>query len=230
MIGYNMAAAQQKTLQTMKDMYEKLYSATVSMQSLGMATDADVKAAEKNYLAAESSFTSLDNTVVSLGATLKLLTGWTGESTPQIQKVPSVDLSKIEKLNLQEDTAAAIRNNYMLIEERHRKTDRSTTRVKSKFRNEDQIKQNLSIKMEQMYQEIMEKKKNYEASITAYDQAVIIKNAAEIQMHNGSISQIQYLGQMLSYYQAEGDKTNADLSLRQTMELYYWAMEGLLDF
>ncbi|GLB30917.1 hypothetical protein LAD12857_28400 [Lacrimispora amygdalina] len=230
MIGYNMASAQKKTLQTMTEMYEKLYSATVSMQGMGMATDAEVVEAKKNLLAAESSLASLDNTVENLGSTLKLLTGWTGEEMPQIQTVPSVDLSKIDELNLQEDTALAIRNNYTLIDERHRKTDRSTTRVKSKFRNEEQMEQNLSIQMEQLYQDILEKKKNYEAARTAYDQAVVVKNAAEVQMQNGSISQIEYLGQMLSYYQADGDKTNADLSLRQAMELYYWATEGILDF
>ncbi|WP_349673575.1 TolC family protein [Lacrimispora sp.] len=229
MIGYNMAAAQQKTLQTMKEMYEKLYHATVSMQGLGMATDADVTAAKKNLLNAESALAGLDNTVESLGSTVKLLTGWTWESKPQIQSVPSADLSKLEELNLQEDTASAIRNNYTLIDERHRKTDRSSTRVKSKFRSEEQMEQNLSIQMEQLYQEIIEKKKNYEAACTAYDQAVVVKNAADIQFKNGSISQIEYLGQMLSYYQAEGEKTNADLSLRQAMELYYWATEGLLD-
>ena len=229
MIGYNMAAAQQKTLQTMKEMYEKLYQSTVSMQSLGMATDADVTAAKKNLLNAESALAGLDNTVESLGSTVKLLAGWTGESKLQIQSVPTADLSKIEELNLQEDTALAIRNNYKLIEERHTKTDRSSTRVKSKFRSEAQMEQNLSIQMEQLYQDILESKKNYEAACTAYDQAMVVKNAAEIQFENGSISQIEYLGQMLSYYQAEGEKTNADLSLRQAMELYYWAKEGLLD-
>lgn len=229
MIGYNMAAAQLETLQTMEEMYGKLYTATVSMQNLGIATEADVTAAKKNLLNAESSLANLNNTVDSLGATLKLLTGWPAESIPQIQSISPVDLGKIEELNLQEDTAKAICNNYTLIDERHKKTDRSTTRVKSKFRNEEQSEQNLSIEMEQLYQEIMERKKNYEAALAAYDQAVVIKNAAEIQLQNGSISQIEYLGQMLSYYQAEGEKTNADLSLRQTMELYYWATEGLLD-
>lgn len=229
MIGYNMASAQQKTLQTMKEMYEKLYQSTVSMQGLGMATDADVTAAKKNLLNAESALAGLDNTVESLGSTVKLLAGWTGEIKPQIQSVPSADLSKLEELNLQEDTASAIRNNYTLIEERHRKTDRSSTRVKSKFRSEAQMEQNLSIQMEQLYQDILQNKKNYEAACTAYDQAIVVKNATEIQFKNGSISQIEYLQQMLSYYQAEGEKTNADLSLRQAMELYYWATEGLLD-
>jgi outer membrane protein TolC len=224
-----MAAAQQKTLQTMKEMYEKLYHATVSMQGLGMATDADVIAAKKNLLNAESTLAGLDNTVESLGSTVKLLTGWTGEGKPQIQSVPAADLNKLEELNLQEDTASAIRNNYTLIDERHRKTDRSSTRVKSKFRSEEQMEENLSIQMEQLYQDILEMKKNREAACTAYDQAIVLKNAAEIQFKNGSISQIEYLGQMLSYYQAEGEKTNADLSLRQAMELYYWATEGLLD-
>ena len=229
MIGYNMASAQQKTLQTMKEMYEKLYQSVVSMQGLGMATDADVTAAKKNLLNAESALAGLDNTVESLGSTVKLLAGWTGEIKPQIQSVPSADLSKLEELNLQEDTASAIRNNYTLIEERHRKTDRSSTRVKSKFRSEAQMEQNLSIQMEQLYQDILQNKKNYEAACTAYDQAIVVKNATEIQLKNGSISQIEYLQQMLSYYQAEGEKTNADLSLRQAMELYYWATEGLLD-
>lgn len=229
MIGYNMASAQQKTLRTMNEMYEKLYQSAVSMQGLGMATDADVTAAKKNLLNAESALAGLDNTVESLGSTVKLLAGWTGEGKPQIQSVPTSDLSKIEELNLQEDTAAAIRNNYTLIEERHRKTDRSSTRVKSKFRSEAQMEQNLSIQMEQLYQDILQNKKNYEAACTAYDEAIVVKNATEIQFKNGSISQIEYLGQMLSYYQAEGEKTNADLSLRQAMELYYWATEGLLD-
>ena len=229
MIGYNMASAQQKTLQTMKEMYEKLYQSTVSMQGLGMATDADVTAAKKNLLNAESALAGLDNTVESLGSTVKLLAGWTGEIKPQIQSVPSADLSKLEELNLQEDTASAIRNNYTLIEERHRKTDRSSTRVKSKFRSEAQMEQNLTIEMEQLYQDILQNKKSYEAACTAYDQAIVVKNATEIQLKNGSISQIEYLQQMLSYYQAEGEKTNADLSLRQAMELYYWATEGLLD-
>ncbi|NNJ29448.1 TolC family protein [Lacrimispora defluvii] len=229
MIGYNMASAQQKTLQTMKEMYEKLYQSTVSMQGLGMATDADVTAAKKNLLNAESALAGLDNTVESLGSTVKLLAGWTGEIKPQIQSVPSADLSKLKELNLQEDTASAIRNNYTLIEERHRKTDRSSTRVKSKFRSEAQMEQNLTIQMEHLYQDILQNKKNYEAACTAYDQAIVVKNATEIQLKNGSISQIEYLQQMLSYYQAEGEKTNADLSLRQAMELYYWATEGLLD-
>lgn len=230
MIGYNTAVAQRDTLLTMKEMYEKLYDATVAMKNLGMATDVEVSVSQKNLLTAESSLASLDNSIENLRSTLYLMTGWTEGSVPRIEPVPSMDLSRIDEMNLQEDTAEAIRNNYTLIAERHTKTDRSTAEVNAKFRSEGQNEQNISMKMEELYQEIMEKKKACEAAGTAYDQAVIKKNAAEIQLQNGSVSQIEYLGQMLSYYQAEGERTSADLSLRQATELYYWAIEGILDF
>ena len=230
MIGYNQAVSQKNTLKTMNEMYEKLYAATISKKELGMATEVDVMAAKKNLLASENSLANLDNTIENLRKTLCLLTGWTDGTMLNIQEVPPVDLADIEKLNLTEDTTLAIKNNDTIIAARHAKTDRSTAKVSAKLRNEDENIQNLSIKMEELYQDILEKEKDCEAARTAYDEAVVKKNAAEVQLENGSISQIDYMGQMLSYFQAEGEKTSADLSLRQAMELYHWATEGILDF
>ena len=57
--------------------------------------------------------------------------------------------------------------------------------------------------------------------------AKIAWNAAQIQKQNGSLSQIQFLQQEMAFLQAQSGFKCADLSLRQAMEDYNWAVKGV---
>ncbi|MEY8354609.1 hypothetical protein AALB39_14795 [Lachnospiraceae bacterium 54-53] len=230
MLGYSTAVSQKNTLLAMEEMYDRIYDSTVKKQKLGMATDAELLAAKKNALAAKSSLSSLDNTIDSLRSTLCLMTGWNEGDFPEICPVPPLDMERIEKINLETDTDAAIRNNYTIISTRHEDSDQTSAGFKSKARSVSQSEQMVAIELENIYGDIKKNMKEYEASVTAYEQALITQKAANVQLQNGMISCSDYLGLQISVFQAEGEKNSSELALRRSVEEYYWATEGLLDF
>lgn len=230
MIGYNTAVSQRNTLLTVEAMYEQLYDSTAEKQRLGMATDADLLSAKRMVLSAKSSLSSLDNTIDSLRSALCLMAGWSEGDFPEIAPVPPVDVGWIENMDLESDIDAAVRNNYTIISVRREDSDQTTTGFKAKGRSVSQSEQLLAIEMENIYRDIIKNKAENEAALTAYEQATLVQKVADVQLQNGMISQSDYFGYQISFFQAEGEKNSTELALRQSVEKYYWATEGLLDF
>lgn len=87
--------------------------------------------------------------------------------------------------------------------------------------------QKLTIEMQRLYQDVLDKKAAYEAACTGFEAARLNHEASERQYRLGLLSEVQYIGTQISFYQKKAEKDSADLNLLQAMETYDWAILGI---
>ncbi len=228
MIGYSSALANRDVVQKSLDVSMAGYEAQTLSQKQGMATEADVLAANKGVLAAQAALDQLDNTIDGLKRSLCLMTGYPADGSVQIGEIPQLDLSVIGALDLTADTAKAIGNNYDLIEKRHGGSNKTTTGIKNKDAGISEAEQNLTVTMQSYYQEILQSKSAYDAASTAYEKAVLEKQKADRSYQLGMLSKINYLQAQMAFSQAEGEKQTAYNTLYQAYSTYQWAVNGIV--
>lgn len=228
MIGYNTALANQALLEKVLEVNNAVYETQKLSYEQGMATEADVLSANKGVLSAQASLLQLNNSVDSLKRSLSLMTGYSVDAQPQIGAIPELDLNAISSLNLEEDTAKAIGNNYDLIELRHTASDQSTTGMKSKANQESESEQTITITMQTYYHGMKQAQSAYEAASTAYEKATLEKGKADRSYGLGMLSKINYLQTQMAFLQAESEKQSAYNTLYQAYETYQWAVKGII--
>ena len=228
MIGYSSALANRDVVQKALDLSVAGYEAQSLSQKQGLATEADVLAANKGVLAAQAALAQLDNTIDGLKRSLCLMTGYSADGAVLIGNIPQLDLSTITALDLEEDTAKAIGNNYDLIDSRRGASNKTTTGIKNKEASISEGEQNLTVTMQSFYQEILQAKAAYDASSTAYEKAVLEKEKADRSYQLGMLSKISYLQAQMAFSQAEGEKQSAYNTLYQAYNTYQWAVNGIV--
>ena len=227
MIGYDTIRKNITTLETMVQLYERQSTAAQRQVELGLGTQKDLLSARSSLISAQSQLASLQGQQDSTRRTLCLLLGYDPDSSPEIIAVPEFDMNRITGMDLEQDTKKAIGNNYTLITQRTSGSGQDTyAQVENRLKAIDEGDQKLTIEMNRLYQDVMDKKAAYEASVTGFTAAESNQAAAERKYQNGMISEIQYLGLQLSYYQKKAEKEGANLSLLQAMETYDWAIDG----
>ena len=75
----------------------------------------------------------------------------------------------------------------------------------------------------------MEGKTAYEAATTAFQAAQITMDGNELKNQMGMLGRLEYLQLKMAYLQQKVALTTASLNLRQDMENYDWAVQGLAD-
>ena len=228
MIGYSSALANRDVVQKALDLSVAGYEAQSLSQKQGLATEADVLAANKGVLAAQAALAQLDNTIDGLKRSLCLMTGYSADGAVLIGNIPQLDLSAIAALDLEADTAKAIGNNYDLIDSRRGASNKTTTGVKNKEASISEGEQNLTVTMQSYYQEILQSKAAYDASSTAYEKAVLEKEKADRSYQLGMLSKISYLQTQMAFSQAEGERQTAYNTLYQAYNTYQWAVNGIV--
>lgn len=227
MIYYSMAAVQKESAEKLKELNTAAYEAARVQLQNGSATQADLLSAQTGVLSAETTLAGLEQQMDSLRRSLCLMTGWSADALPDIRPLPPADISRIASINLAEDTAKAIGNNYELQGDRH-SAGGSTTNTNRKMRTVSEGEQKLSIQMEAMYKDILQKKTSYDAAVTAFENASLAQSAAETMYQTGGISRLQYLGKQMAYLGAKASKQAADIALLQSIQAYDWAIEGIV--
>lgn len=228
MIGYSSAMANRDVVQKALDLSVAGYEAQSLSQKQGLATEADVLAANKGVLAAQAALAQLDNTIDGLKRSLCLMTGYSADGAVLIGNIPQLDLSAITALDLEADTAKAIGNNYDLIDSRRGASNKTTTGIKNKEASISEGEQNLTVTMQSFYQEILQAKAAYDASSTAYEKAVLEKEKADRSYQLGMLSKISYLQAQMAFSQAEGERQTAYNTLYQAYNTYQWAVNGIV--
>lgn len=196
------------------------------MTSLGLATGTDLASANSSLLAARSQLMSLENQQESVRRTLCMLLGYDPDSQPEICPIPEFDMSRLDGMNLEEDTRKAIGNNYTLISQRTSAKGNTNDQVAARSRMIDEGDQKLIIEMQRLYQEVQDKRAAYEAAQTGFAAAELSRDASERQYRLGLLSEAQYIGTQLAYYQKKAAKESANLNLLQAMENYDWGVLG----
>lgn len=227
MIGYETICQNMNTLEAMVRLYEQQSAMTDRMVAYGMAVDTDQLSARKSLLGAQSQLMSLQNQQDSVRRTLCLLLGYDPDTNPEIRPIPEFDMSRLDGMDLEADTKKAIGNNYTLISQRNSAKGETNSQIAARLNMINEGDEKLTIEMQRLYQDVMDKKAAYDAAVTGYTAAESSFGAAQRQYDLGLISQMQFTGLELSYYQKKAEKDSANLSLLQAMETYDWAITGL---
>ncbi len=180
----------------------------------------DRYAANKNRL-------SMEKQLTSAAQSLDLLLG--ADDTESLADIPPTDTNRLSEMNLEADIQKAIGNNGDLIAERAAKSA-GTSSVNKKLRTLDELEEKVRIKMEQLYEEVNQKKQAYDAAKTGLDGAEILWSNIQNQYRMGMLSDAEYLEKQLPYMQKKMAFDSADLALFQALENYHWAVEGIVVF
>lgn len=229
MVNYETLRQQRDTLQKMKELYETQYELGIVKEGVGTATAAEVLSFKNQVLAAESSLAAVKGNMENIYNNLCLMVGRDTDGSLQLASVPSADLTRIESMNLDEDTQKAIGNNYTLINDRHSLKVDSTSSSNYKLRTMEDGEQKLTSEIKRLYGEVILKKDSLEQARTGYEKAQLNKQQADTKYAIGMLSRDEYLLEELDYVQKEADYKAADLALQQSMDTYGWAVLGIAD-
>ena len=227
MIGYNTIVDNKATLETMVDLYQKQCDMYQRMAALGLANQTDVVSAQTSLIGAKSQLASLQSQQDSVYRTLCLLLGYDTDSGVEIRNLPDFDMSRLDGMNLEADTKKAIGNNYTLIGQRTSAKGETNAQIAARLNTIEEGEQKLTIEMQRLYQDVLDKKAAYEAAMTGYEAAEKSNGAAQRQYQNGLLSEMQYVGTQISYNQKKAAKESAELDLWTAMNAYDWGIEGL---
>lgn len=227
MIGYNTIVDNKVTLETMVDLYQKQCDMYQRMAALGLANQTDVVSAQTSLIGAKSQLASLQSQEDSVYRTLCLLLGYDPDSGVEIRNLPAFDMSRLDGMNLEADTKKAIGNNYTLIGQRTSAKGETNAQIAARLNTIEEGEQKLTIEMQRLYQDVLDKKAAYEAAMTGYEAAEKSNGAAQRQYQNGLLSEMQYVGTQISYNQKKAAKESAELDLWTAMNAYDWGIEGL---
>lgn len=226
MIGYETIRQNIATLETMVQLYEKQVDMMNRMAALGMATGTDLAGANTSLITARSQLASLSSQQESVRRTLCMLLGYDPDSYPEICPIPEFDMSRLEGMDLEQDTVKAIGNNQTLIAQRTSAKGNTNDQVAARSRMIEEGDQKLTIEMQRLYQEVQDKRAAYEAAQTGLAAAELSREAAERQYQLGLLSEVQYVGTQIAYHQKKAAKESANLELLQAMENYDWGVLG----
>lgn len=227
MIGYNTIVDNKATLETMVDLYQKQCDMYQRMAALGLANQTDVVSAQTSLIGAKSQLASLQSQQDSVYRTLCLLLGYDTDSGVEIRNLPDFDMSRLDGMNLEADTKKTIGNNYTLIGQRTSAKGETNAQIAARLNTIEEGEQKLTIEMQRLYQDVLDKKAAYEAAMTGYEAAEKSNGAAQRQYQNGLLSEMQYVGTQISYNQKKAAKESAELDLWTAMNAYDWGIEGL---
>ena len=227
MIGYNTIVDNKVTLETMVDLYQKQCDMYQRMAALGLVNQTDVISAQTSLIGAKSQLASLQSQEDSVYRTLCLLLGYDPDSGVEIRNLPDFDMSRLDGMNLEADTKKAIGNNYTLIGQRTSAKGETNAQIAARLNTIEEGEQKLTIEMQRLYQDVLDKKAAYEAAMTGYEAAEKSNGAAQRQYQNGLLSEMQYVGTQISYNQKKAAKESAELDLWTAMNAYDWGIEGL---
>lgn len=227
MIGYNTIVDNKATLETMVDLYQKQCDMYQRMAALGLANQTDVVSAQTSLIGAKSQLASLQSQEDSVYRTLCLLLGYDTDSGVEIRNLSDFDMSRLDGMNLEADTKKAIGNNYTLIGQRTSAKGETNAQIAARLNTIEEGEQKLTIEMQRLYQDVLDKKAAYEAAMTGYEAAEKSNGAAQRQYQNGLLSEMQYVGTQISYNQKKAAKESAELDLWTAMNAYDWGIEGL---
>lgn len=209
---------------------KQLTNAAQTRQQAGLSTDQEVMTARSSWESARASLKSMESGEAAIYQNLCILLGVGEEGEVTIQKIPSVDVQKMDEMNLEEDTKKAITNNYDIISERSQSSGRSTAGVNKKTRTVEEMEEKLTVKMNQLYEDVQQAKTAYDAAEAGNYAADITWNSAQKKHEMGMLSNDGYLQEQIQYLQKKNNFESAELNLFQALETYWWAVNGIADF
>lgn len=210
------------------ELAQAAYESSVTQQSIGMATATDVQTAEKAFRSAQNQQKLLEDTLTGLRQNLAMMTGWPYDADFTIAPVAAPDLSLILQMNPEADLETALNNNYTLRQNRGLPHGNGVDRdIRNRTLNETEAK--IKAQLQALYQNVLQSQQAYEAAQSAFAAAQITIDGNETRYQLGMLGRLQYLQAKVAYLGARASADTAALNLRQAMEDYQWALEGIME-
>lgn len=228
MITYDQMGVSKEKAQKEVELKETLYQDALAKKQVGTAAEADVLLAKKDWESAVNSLASIENRLSQTKTSLCLLTG-KDENQIQIMRVPAVETELIRSIDLEADCQKAIGNNYSLQTSRHAISKKAGETHKSSVRTAYQEENSFRVTMEDLYDDVLIKKTEYEAALTVLEESELSCQALEIKNRSGMLSRSDYLQGQVSYLEKKSEEETAKTALRQSYEAYQWAILGIVN-
>lgn len=228
MISYFQLLEQREVLAKNKELAEASYQSAQTRQGLGMATAAEVLDAQQAMQNFESQITELESNIQSTKQKLCVMTGWSADADPQIMPVPKPDLTRLDTMNLTQDTQKALEQDYTLrINQQKLANATSMENTELLQTTVDNDRQQVSVAMNTAYQAVQQAKAEYDQAVL--DCQVAEKNmaAADQKYQLGTLSKLEYLKEQSSFLTSRAAKNSKEMALFQAMETYDWAVKGV---
>ena len=228
MTGYCQARASKELTDTSVELAQAAYDTALVQRQTGMATDGDVQTAQKNLLTAQKQQKALDDSMTTMRQNLAYLTGRSYDAPLEIGALPSPDVSRIDAMNPEADFSTALSYNYTYIGQRST-SGKGTANHDVKFRTMEETEEKLKIRLDALYQAVLQSRAAYEAAGSAYESAAIEMNANEQRYAMGMLSRLGYLQARAAFLQQKAAYETAAAGLQQAMDTYDWALQGIVE-
>ena len=216
-------------LEDTKGLLNEVYQSAVLRQSIGMATQADILTAQENVSNLEASIAAAEKGKNQIKRNLCIILGWEVNGDPEIRNVPEPDMERLNLLNPDADTAKALENNYdVKYYTRQLENVSEDSARKTAQANIDSSKETVKSQMKTLYEEIMNKKSDYDTAQSALALEAVNKRDIDLKYQIGEASLLEFLQEQNTYLQKEMDVKTAKLNLVQAMQNYDWAVNGLV--
>ncbi|WP_367568811.1 TolC family protein [Lacrimispora sp.] len=210
------------------ELLKAVYDSTVLRQSAGMATQVDVLTALENVQNAQTAIDKLTAAIDQTRQTLCVMLGWKYNDMPEIREIPPVDMERIAAINLEQDKAAALENNYTLkINKRKLGNATAGTTIESLNRAIESNVQNINADMVKNHQAVLQAKAAYDQAAAEFELESKNMGTAQRKFDIGMLSRLEYLQQKNTYNSKSTGIKTAELALAQAVQTYENGVKGL---
>lgn len=224
---YQMQLASQLNRENRK-LLEVLYQSAQLQASIGNGTQMDVLSARQAIEQLDSTIVGSERDIQTLKQKICLATGWSYDGDPEFGPLPEIDFSQIEQINLAQDQALALENNYGLKISRRQyenSTDAATKENLEKTIHDNQ--QKISSDVTFKYQSLLTARASYELALA--EQAIEKQNMETVtrRFQAGTASRLEYQQEEFAVASKDTAAETARLNLLSAWETYQAAVGGL---
>ena len=224
-ITYHTTAANAPAAEKNVELREALLSTQRNLMAAGLASQADVLAAEQAFYEAQASDAQLKAGLQNLRQNILMLTGYEAGADVQIGPAPAPDPGRIEAMNPEADAQTAIGTSFDLHSVKSAGVTSAGERI-NKRRTIFASEQSVTAQIHKMYGDVISARDAWTAAQSAYASAEAAKGAADRKMALGMSGRAEYLGAEIQFLSAKGSLDTAALALTKAMEDYDWAVNG----
>lgn len=227
MRNYQILTAQDEIQKKTLELAELNYQSAVRQQQLGMYSLENVLSVEDSLNSARAEANASAAALTEGKQSLILDLGWSYDGNPEILSVPEPDLAKIDGYDPETDMAAALSNNYDLVDLKLADSKELGGAVEKARQIKDQEEQ-VDMQLENLYQSVLQAKTSYSAAMNGWNAAEANKAQADRKYQLGMISRQEYLSAEITWLGVKAAKEQAAMNLISAMETYEWAVKGMM--
>lgn len=228
MISYWNAVVSLQIRNNAAEKARKDYETAQTRAAAGTAAQTDILNAQEALLTAQAAVTETESSIASLKENLCLMLGWKYGDEVEISTLPEPEASMSARINLDEDIAKAVENNYDLkILNRQVKNARVGTVQRSYEATLKSSEEAVKSNVRSAWQSLLLSENQYAQAKESFALEETSMQSAERKKAAGTISANDYQSQSYSYAAARAELDTAALSLLTAQLAYQWAVEGL---